>query len=37
LRRQQVPHLFVFKTGSAAYAPNQSDINIRWEWLKGFG
>ena len=37
LRRQQVSHLFVFKTGSAAHVPNQSDINIRCEWPKEFG
>jgi hypothetical protein len=30
-------HSFVFETGSAAHVPNQSDINIRCEWLKEFG
>ena len=30
-------HSFVFETGSAAHVPNQSDINIRCEWLKEVG
>ncbi len=30
-------HSFVFETASAAHVPNQSDINIRCEWLKEVG
>lgn len=30
-------HSFVFETSDAAHVPNQSNINIRCEWLKEVG